>query len=75
MQTALVNLTYEVELKKGEKFSLPQEAVKQIKPGKWLISIAPAIKAVSSQPVRGHGAFLNGYVEEDEGLYDDYPTR
>ena len=75
MQTTLVNLTYEVEVKKGEKFSLPKNAVKQIKPGKWLISIAPATKPVDLQVIRGHGAFLNGYAEEDEGLYDDYPTR
>ncbi|MDJ0579675.1 hypothetical protein [Crocosphaera sp.] len=24
---------------------------------------------------RNHQAFLNGYSPEDEGLYDDYPTR
>ncbi len=23
-----------------------------------------------SRPVRGHGAFLNGYAESDEGLYE-----
>ncbi|MGK7939352.1 MAG: hypothetical protein AB4062_04190 [Crocosphaera sp.] len=26
-------------------------------------------------PIRNHQAFLNGYSPEDEGLYDDYPTR
>ena len=25
--------------------------------------------------VRQHDAFLNSYAPEDEGLYDDYPTR
>jgi hypothetical protein len=25
--------------------------------------------------VRDHSAFLNGYADEDEGLYDDYPIR
>jgi len=24
-----------------------------------------------SSPVRGHGAFLNGYADEDNGLYDE----
>ena len=24
-----------------------------------------------SSPVRGHGAFLNGYADKDEGLYDE----
>lgn len=75
MQSTLVNLTYEVELKKGEKFSLPKEAIKQIKPGKWLISIMPASTELNLKSVRGHGAFLNSYSEEDEGLYDDYPIR
>ncbi len=27
------------------------------------------------QPTRNHAAFLNSYAQEDEGLYDDYPTR
>ena len=25
--------------------------------------------------IRQHDAFLNSYAPEDEGLYDDYPTR
>jgi len=29
----------------------------------------------TGQPVRQHDAFLNSYAPEDEGLYDDYPTR
>ena len=75
MQSTLVNMTYEVELKKGDKFSFPKEAIKQLKTGKWLISIRPASKELEVRPIRGHGAFLNGYVEEDEGLYDDYTRR
>ncbi len=75
MQSTLVNLTYEVELKKGEKFSLPKEAVKQIKPGKWLITIMPSSKMFDLKPVRVHSAFLNGYADEDEELYDDYSIR
>lgn len=75
MQSTLVNLTYEIELKKGEAFSLPKEAIKQLKTGKWLISIRPAAKELDFRPIRGHGAFLNGYTEEDEGLYDDYTRR
>lgn len=76
MASALVNLTYEVELKKGEVFSFPEEAAKQLKPGKWLISIRPAQKELaSSVQTRQHRAFLNSYADEDEGLYDDYPKR
>ncbi|KAA0224566.1 hypothetical protein KJ068_02625 [bacterium] len=76
MASALVNLTYEVELKKGEVFSFPEEAAKQLKPGKWLISIRPAQKEMESRlPRRRHRAFLNSYADADEGLYDDYPKR
>jgi hypothetical protein len=28
-----------------------------------------------AQQVRDHGAFLNGYASEDEGLYDDLAAR
>ncbi len=75
MQDALVNLTIEVDLKEGEAFSLPDEAIKYIKPGKWWISIQPAPPPNNGKPIRGHSAFLNSYSNEDEGLYDDYPTR
>lgn len=76
MASALVNLTYEVELKKGEVFSFPDEMIKQLKPGKWLISIRPSEKEIAlSEPLRQHQAFLNSYADEDEGLYDDYPKR
>lgn len=75
MASALVNLTYEVELKKGEVFSFPEEATKQLKPGKWLISIRPAQKEVALSVTRRHQAFLNSYADADEGLYDDYPKR
>ena len=75
MQSTLINLTYEIDLKEGEKISLPDDAVKRIKGGKWLISIIPASRGLDLKPARGHGAFLNSYAAEDEGLYDDYPTR
>ncbi len=75
MESLLVNLTYEVELKEGEVFSLPEEAVKHIPPGKWWISITPAPQQNNGKQVRDHSAFLNSYTDEDEGIYDDYPTR
>jgi hypothetical protein len=34
----------------------------------------PSATARVRQPVRSHRAFLNSYVPEDEGLYDDYPA-
>jgi len=75
MQSVLANLTYEIELKEGEAFSLPDEIMKLLKAGKWLISIRPASAQSNGNTARGHGAFLNGYSEADEGLYDDYTAR
>ena len=65
-------LNFEVELKEGEAFRLPKEAMQQIKPGKWLVTIRPALKSGNGMPVRGHSAFLNSYCDKDEGLYDDF---
>jgi len=76
MQSSLINLTYEIELIDGEVFLFPEDAVKRLSPGKWWINIrpVPAQNNIGNQ-IRGHGAFLNSYAAEDEGLYDDYPTR
>lgn len=38
------------------------------------ISTATEKVEAASEPARDHSAFLNSYVPEDEGLYDDYPT-
>ena len=66
--------SFSVELGPGERLSLPQAVVDTIGPGRWQIRISPA--DAPSEPVRGHGAFLNGYGPEDEGMYDDLcPAR
>lgn len=77
MNTKLVNLTYEVELQTGEKLVLPDSIARAIGAGRWLITISPASSAMEAKEstVRSHDAFLNGYAPEDEGLYDDHPTR
>jgi hypothetical protein len=36
---------------------------------------APLAPRVPPTPMRGHGAFLNGYVAGDDGLYDDDTGR
>ncbi|UBF29178.1 hypothetical protein K9N68_15875 [Kovacikia minuta CCNUW1] len=74
MNTKLVNLTYEVELQQGEKLILPDSIAEKVGARRWLITIEPASED-SAEPIRNHDAFLNGYVSEDERLYDDYPTR
>ena len=38
-----------------------------------VIIIAEGESPKSTDIIRNHKAFLNGYAPEDEGLYDDYP--
>lgn len=74
MKSKLMNLTYEIEILPGEKLILPDFLVNSISAGRWKITIEPFTeqKAVVT---RSHDRFLNGYEPEDEGLYDDYPSR
>lgn len=74
MKANLLNLTYEVELKPGEKLVLPDSLVVGVGEGRWLITIQPAGVEESFYPIRDHSAFLSSYIAEDEGLYDDDPT-
>jgi hypothetical protein len=74
MKANLLNLTYEVELKPGEKLTLPDSLVVGVGEGRWLITIQPMTTGEDFYPVRDHSAFLNSYVAEDEGLYDDDPA-
>ncbi len=74
MHSKLMNLTYEIELQTGEKLILPESLVQNIGAGRWLITIEPLIEAKEVSN-RSHDAFLKGYAPEDEGLYDDYPSR
>jgi hypothetical protein len=72
MKSELVQLTVAIELRPGEKLSLPQEFVEGIGPGRWLITLQPAVNGGS---IRDHRALLSSYVPEDEGLYDDVTRR
>ncbi|MEH2446473.1 MAG: hypothetical protein V7K18_12015 [Nostoc sp.] len=73
MQNELTTLTYEIELKPGEKLNLPESILENITTRRWVITIQQ--KAEESKSTRSHDAFLNGYAPEEEGLYDDYPSR
>jgi hypothetical protein len=70
MKTSIINITYEIELRPGEKLTLPSSLVDKIGAGNWVITIQP--KSTEPDIIRNHNAFLNGYSPEDEGLYDDY---
>jgi len=74
---SLLNLTYDVELKPGEKLTLPASLINAVDAGRWLITVQPytAATAAPTTLIRDHSAFLNSYAPEDEGLYDELPTR
>jgi hypothetical protein len=69
MKDQLVQMTYEIELRPGEKLTLPQSLQESVGPGRWLLTVRPI------NNIRDHTAFLNGYDPADEGLYDDDPGR
>jgi len=75
MQSKLTEITYDVELQPGESLSLPKDAAAILGPGHWLVNIRPANSPSPGKSIRDHSAFLNSYVPEDEGLYDDYSAR
>ena len=68
MKNQLLKLAFEVEIEEGEQLNLPSSIVQRIGKGKWVITIQP--KTLVSDHL--HSSFLNSYVPEDEGLYDDY---
>ena len=73
---SLLNLTCDVELKPGEKLTLPESLINAVGGGRWLITIRPYVVAtIPTTPIRDHSAFLNSYAPEDEGLYDELPAR
>jgi hypothetical protein len=74
LEFVMTQLSYDVELYPGDTLQLPESVVRQVGPGRWRI-IIEAIDEESTSFARGHSAFLNGYAPDDEGLYDDYPTR
>ena len=73
MSSELITLTYEIELQPGEKLNLPDSILESVAAGRWIITIQQ--KAQESNITRSHDAFLHGYAPEDEGLYEDYPSR
>lgn len=70
-----VKLTYEIKLEPGEKLELPSSVAESIGPGHWIITVERVDRQTPLASLRDHSAFLNSYAPQDEGLYDDYPTR
>lgn len=57
------------------KATLTPALADRVGPGHWLVTITPLPATETGVPVRDHSAFLNSYVAEDEGLYDDDRAR
>ena len=72
MKDHLMHLAYEIELQPGEKLTLPPALIESVGAGRWVITVQ---SLVGGTPIRSHGAFLNGYAADDEGLYDDDSGR
>lgn len=73
---SLLNLTCDVELKPGEKLTLPASFINAVEAGRWLITIQPyTAETIPSRSIRDHSAFLTSFAPEDEGLYDELPSR
>ena len=70
MKDQLNEVTYMVEVRPGEKLTLPPALVETVGPGRWVLTVRPWT-GVGIPATRRHDAFLNGYAPEDEGLYDD----
>ena len=73
MNKDLTHLACAVELQPGEKLTLPPSLVENVGAGRWLITVQPVSPVVAL--IHRHDTFLNGYAAEDEGLYDDHPSR
>lgn len=71
MESELINLSYEIELKPGEKLTLPESLINSLGAGRWLITIVQQ-HSTASRITQSHDAFLKGYAPEDEGLYDEW---
>ena len=67
-------MQFEIDLAPDEALALPDELAACIRGGKWILTLQPRSE-FEDEVFRDHSAFLNGYAPEDEGLYDDVPTR
>ncbi|HEX5446893.1 MAG TPA: hypothetical protein VFW87_23960 [Pirellulales bacterium] len=71
METRSVEITCTIDVKPGEKLSLPASLIDGVGPGRWCVSVRRCDVRNEDRPARCHDAFLNSYAPQDEGLYDD----
>jgi hypothetical protein len=70
MERQSLEKTCTVDVKPGEKLTLPASLVDGVGPGRWVVTVRPCNEPVESRAGR-HDAFLNSYSPQDDGLYDD----
>ena len=63
------DLAITVNIRPGERLSLPADLLDKVGPGRWIVTVRPLGGPPSA--ARRHDAFLSGYAPSDEGLYDD----
>ncbi len=61
-------IEFETTIDKNGLIALPQKYQQEFNSDEQVTVII-----IKPQEIRDHSAFLNGYSEEDEGLYDEYP--
>ena len=71
MEKESLEMSCTVDVKAGEKLTLPASLVDGIGPGRWFVTVRPCNGPEEGWAVRRHDAFLNGYSPQDDGLYDD----
>jgi hypothetical protein len=69
------NLSCEWYFSNMSKVEEIERAVEQLPPEDFVQLASWIDQRRRAQSVRDHGAFLNSYIPEDEGLYDDLAAR
>jgi hypothetical protein len=63
----LTCIEFETKIESNGLISLPEQYQQEFNQNEQVKVII-----IRPQEIRDHSAFLNGYVSEDEGLYDEY---
>jgi hypothetical protein len=71
MKSQAPEIVCTVDVKPGEKLTLPPSLIDGVGPGRWLVTVQPCNALAETGEIRCHDAFLRGYASQDEGLYDD----
>ena len=68
MRIESLHRKYRVQIDESDRKRLPEALQDVFLEGEWLVTVEPAAE---DDAIRNHDAFLAGYSDEDDGLYDD----